>query len=167
MMNELHYPTTRYILTKFVIYNRLGKDAPDWACGRLIAGDDTPHLAMLAGMTGSENAFELEDYFRRTIHELHLQWPDNSKAVLDYAREISRLYLDGQLPMKLYLQEFIELHYAEGAGPEIYPFYMLAHAWNDFQYSEFSYYYDVTQENFEEALLREIDQLMAGKLGNT
>lgn len=159
-MAELYYPTTRYILAKFVIKNRLGKDAPGWACGRLIAGDDTPHLAMLAGMTGSENAFELEDYFRRTIQELHLQLPDNARAVLDYAQEISRLYLDGQLPLKLYLQEFIELFYAEGAGHEIHPFYMLANAWDDLQFSDFSYYYDVTRENFEEALLREIHALM-------
>lgn len=159
-MAQLQYPTTRYILAKFVIKNRLGKDAPDWACGRLIAGDDTPHLAMLAGMSGSENAFELEDYFRRTIHELHLQLPDNARAVLDYAQEISRLYLDGQLPLKLYLQEFIELFYAEGARPEIHPFYMLANAWDDLQFSDFSYYYDVTRENFEEALLREIHALM-------
>lgn len=166
MMNELHYPTTRYILTKFVIYNRLGKDAPDWACGRLIAGDDTPHLAMLAGMTGSENAFELEDYFRRTIHELHLQLPDNARAVLDYAQEISWLYLDARILLKPYLQEFIDLYFAEGAGPEIYPFYMLANAWDDLQFSDFSYYYDVNRANFQEALAREINLLMAMKTGN-
>lgn len=159
-MEKLHYPTTRYILAKYVIYNRLGKEAPDWACGRLVAGDDTPYLAMLAGMTGSENAFELEDYFLQTVHELHLQLPDNTKAVLDYAWEISRDYLDGRLPLKPYLEEFIDLYFVEGAGPEITPLYELAWAWNDLQFRYESYFYGVNRDNFDEVLTREINVLM-------
>lgn len=165
-MAELHYPTTRYILAKFVIQNRLGKDAPDWACGRLVAGDDTPHLAMLAGMTGLENAFELDDYFRRTIHELHLQLPDNSKAVIDYAQEISQSYLDGRLPLKPYLEEFIDLYFTEGAGPEIQSLYLLAWSWHDLQFGYDSYHYDVNRENFDEVLNREIHVLMEVKSGH-
>jgi len=162
-MDELHYPTTRYILAKYVLKIPLGEDAPGWACGRLMAGDDTLHLVLLAGMTGREIACEVDDCFRSCIQELNLKLPEIDKATIDYAQEISRLYLDGRLTLGHYFQKFLEFHTLNSAPTVLEGFYQLAWTWHDFETQDFPGSFDLDLVGFHEDLAREINQLIAIK----
>jgi hypothetical protein len=76
------------------MHRALGADAAEWATQQLAQGCDTPHLRQLAGTTGAENTFELEELFDRTARELGLAIPSPDDAIVDYARELTRDYLD-------------------------------------------------------------------------
>src|SRR5262249_31743710 len=85
------------------------KDAAEWALGQLVSGRDTRHLRQLAGATGSENAFELEELFDRTIRELGVAAPSKKAAVMLYAQELAREYLLGQVSREALLEELCQL----------------------------------------------------------
>lgn len=157
-MTENDYPSTNYILSRFSLFHRLGKAAPDWATGRLIAGDDMPSLRILAGMSGDEFACEIEDYFLRTLKEMKLVLPVKDKALLSYVQEICRLYQNSRLSLKDFIDRIMEIHYQD----ETHLTSQLNHlAWvwsEDFRYNE-----DITADNFDWELRREIDKIIAMK----
>jgi hypothetical protein len=152
------------LIAKRGLRRLLGSEVADWATDLLVEDKDTPHLRQLAGATGTENSFELEELFDRAVHELGLTVPDAAEAVVLYARELARDYLDDHLSRDQLLRQLCEL--CEGAGyrKELYPFYLLRWTAYDLQTQDVSHYLaDVTKENFDERLHSELDTLIANE----
>ncbi len=85
----------RQELTTYTAGDRKTDQLPDIAIAALEEGLDTPSLRILAGMSKSDNPFELEKYFKQTLEELHIQLPGDRQAALDYAVLITDQILSG------------------------------------------------------------------------
>ncbi len=75
----------RQELAAYAAGDRKTDQLPDIAMAALEEGLDTPSLRILAGMSKSDNPFEIEKYFKQMLEELHIQLPDDRQAAIDYA----------------------------------------------------------------------------------
>ena len=161
-------PTTNMLIAKRGLQKLLGSEASEWATDQLVQGRDTPHLRQLAGTTGSENSFELQDLFDRALHELGLSVPSREQAILLYAQELARDYLEGKATREHLLHELCQLCISTGYMRDIYPFYWLRWTHDDLKERVFSTYRkDATRENFEELLRAEIATLLTPRRNDT
>ncbi|HZS18409.1 MAG TPA: hypothetical protein VFA51_10820 [Candidatus Udaeobacter sp.] len=155
-------PTTEQLLIRRSLQKRLGSELADWATEQLVRGVDTPHLRQLAGVSGTEGQGELEDLFDRTSRELGLNAPSPQAAIALYAQGLARDYLAGVVTQEKFLNELCQLCIDTEYRRDLYPFYLLRFAREDLQESPFSpHRQDVTRENFDETLRKEIDTLLS------
>ena len=69
------------------------EDYVAWAVSRLVAGDDTPALRVLAGLNPSFDRQEIGKYFLRACQQLSIELPDlSSNRPRDAATLIGRLF---------------------------------------------------------------------------
>ena len=61
---------------------------PDIGLVGLEEGLDSPSLYILAGLSQSENPFQIDHYFKQTLRELNIPLPDKRQAALEYALAI-------------------------------------------------------------------------------
>jgi hypothetical protein len=132
-------PTTKMLIARRGMRRSLGADAAEWATEQLAKGQDTPHLRQLAGTTGAENTFELEELFDRTARELGLTIPSPEDAIVEYARELARDYLDQRGGREQLLYELCDLCFSTDYKKELYPFYLLRWTHDDLKEKTFSY----------------------------
>lgn len=154
--------TTNYLIARLGLQRRLGREAVDWAVDQLSQGKDTPHLRQLAGMTGIENDFELDEMLYRALSELGVVIPDHDSAIIILAQELAHDYLAGGIDRQNLLKQLCDLCIETGYHDDLYPFYLLR--WTDADlkgYGEAHYWKDATPENFEELLREEIRTLLA------
>jgi hypothetical protein len=150
------------IIARRALGKPLAADAVEWASEQLMAGHDTPHLRQLAGATGAENVFELEELFDRTARELGVVVPPAEGAVVLYAQERAREYLHGEVTRGLLLEDLCQLFTDHPNLSLLRPFFLLRWTHFDFKHSDNSHYYDgATKENFEQLLRSEIAALLA------
>ena len=155
-------PTTNWLIAKRSLQKDIGSAAPDWATDQLVQGRDTPHLRQLAGATGSENAFELEELVDRSLHELGLSIPSRERAVLVYSQELARDYLDSRITSEYLLQELCQLCISTDYMKPLYQFYLLRWTHDDLKTQVFSFYLrDATRENFDMLLRAEVEKLVS------
>ncbi|RYE22708.1 MAG: hypothetical protein EOP45_07805 [Sphingobacteriaceae bacterium] len=69
---------------------------PGIAVTGLEEGFDTPSLCILAGLSGNQNPFQIDHYFKRTLEELNIELPDRRQAAIEYALAIVDEILDGK-----------------------------------------------------------------------
>jgi len=138
------------LIAKRALQRQLGSEASEWATDQLMQGRDTPHLRQLAGTTGIENRFELDELFDRVLHELDLSLPTRNQAVLIYAQELGHDYLDGKVMLDQLLEETCDLCISTDYMRELSPFYNIRGIRDD-----------LTRENFEELVRAEIMTLLA------
>jgi hypothetical protein len=155
-------PTIEQLLIRRSLQKRLGREVADWATEQLVRGVDTPHLWQLAGVSGTEAQGELEDLFDRTSRELGLEMPSPEAAIGLYAQGLARDYLSETITQEKFLNELCQLCIDTSYRRDLYPFYLLRFARKDLQESSFSpHRHDVTRENFDETLQKEIDKLLS------
>lgn len=79
-------------LSAYVVGHLTAKDLPGMALTALEEGYDSESLVILAGYDEADNAFVMEDYFKKTLNELGLQLKEDKVALIDvlkyYAQEI-------------------------------------------------------------------------------
>jgi hypothetical protein len=155
-------PTTEQLLIRRSLQKRLGREIADWATEQLVRGVDTPHLRQLAGVSGTEGQGELEDLFDRTSREMGLKAPSPEAAIALYAQDLARDHLAGAVTQEKFLNELCQLCIDTDYRRDLYPFYLLRFAREDLQDSGVSFHRrDVTRENFDETLRKEIDTLLS------
>jgi hypothetical protein len=155
-------PTTATLLAMRSLQRSIGAMAGEWATLQLMEGKDTPHLRQLAGATGAENRFELEELFDRTLHELGIVVPLRDEAIASWARELARDYLSGSITRRYFLHTVSDLCVEGDYSRQIFPFYLLRFTLEDLEYDGFSFHRaDATKENFEDLLRSEIERLLA------
>ncbi|HEY2711218.1 MAG TPA: hypothetical protein VGI60_01790 [Chthoniobacterales bacterium] len=155
-------PTTATVLAMRSLQRSLGPKAGEWATGQLMEGKDTPHLRQLAGATGAENRFELEELFDRTLHELGIVMPSRDEAIASWARELARDYLGAHITRRDFLHMVSDLCVESDYSRQIFPFYLLRFTLENLDYDGFSFHRaDATKENFDALLGAEIERLLA------
>ena len=156
--------TTKMIMAKRALSARLGADAAKWACAMLESGSDTPHLRMVAGTTGHENTFELDELVDRALKELNFSVPSKNTGLVLYAQELAQDYLNSGISRDELLQTICQLCIDTDYFKPLYPFYILRWAWDDLQDEDFSpHRQDVNRANFEDTLRSEIKALLETK----
>ena len=146
-------PTTNMVLARRALQANMGKDVVDWAIHQLVLGQDTPYLRRLAGFTGREDAWEMEETIDRTLRELGLSAPDSERAASLYARELAGQFFEGAVGCEFLLRELCGLCIATGYPHNLYPFADLRWALDDLKEQGWSFYIpDATLENFDEIL---------------
>ena len=149
------------IVAKRSLQAHLGSDAADWATDQLSKGLDSPYLRQLAGFTGQENPFELEDAIDRTLGELGINTLSPGAAVELYAWELAREFKAGASSRELFLRELCHLYINTDYPRALMPFYHLRWTLDDIKEQGWSFYcHEATSENFDELLKQEIAILL-------
>ena len=156
--------TTNMLLAMRSLQRSLGTLAAEWATTQLSEGKDTPHLRQLAGVSGTENPFELEELFDRAVRELGIAVPERNEALALYARELAQQYLDGTITRDYLLRFLSDLCVETDYSRELYPFYLLRWTLEDLEDQGSSFYIaHATRDNFDGLLHTEIDRLLASE----
>nr|WP_319490990.1 hypothetical protein [uncultured Desulfobacter sp.] len=125
-------------------------DCVKWAEAALYENFDSPSLRILAGLSAPLNFFEVKYYTEAALSELGIEIPCGSRAVSAYAKDIACDIINKPETIRLNLKELFELCIAHNYQDDIFDFYLLHCAWEDFDHGEFQYYWDgATKENIK------------------
>lgn len=69
----------------------------NWATALVAEGIESDAVMILAGMSPTANAFEIEELFNRALSELSIQRPSSTEALWGYAKAIAKEVLNGAL----------------------------------------------------------------------
>jgi hypothetical protein len=69
----------------------------EWAGEQIVAGEDSPSLRILAGLTGNDPA-ETEMYFVKALAERGISLPDRVECLIQYCGDVAREILAGSRP---------------------------------------------------------------------
>jgi hypothetical protein len=154
--------STEMLLAKRCLNERLGKEMADWATAQLELGRDGKYLRQLAGILGNESPSELNELFDRCAREQGLRPPKPEFVVILYAQELCRRFKRAMIDKTYLLQRLSALCVRHDMRRELLAFYLLDRALDAWRFHEPSHYYrGLTWENFDQALLDEIEKLMA------
>lgn len=73
------------------------EDYVSWAVAMLENDKKSMSLFILSSLNNTNNIFEAEDYFYRTLKELDIQRPFYEEAALDYIRNLAQKIVTGDL----------------------------------------------------------------------
>ena len=143
--------TTARILAEKALQETCGRQCVDWAIGMLELGRDSPNLLQLAGMLPPYNHFELAALRDRALQELKIQEAPPSDAIREYAVEVLRCALNGDLEVIEALDILVYLCRADGFRKDLMQFYHLSYGQVDLQDGGMQWCLDgATVEDFDE-----------------
>jgi len=143
--------TTARILAEKALQETCGRQCVDWAIGMLELGHDSPNLLQLAGMLPPYNHFELAALRDRALQELKIQEAPPSDAIREYAVEVLRCALNGDLEVIEALDILVYLCRADGFRKDLMQFYHLSYGQVDLQDGGMQWCLDgATVEDFDE-----------------
>lgn len=76
-------------IAKHVTGHLTTSQLPDLAVLGIEEGYESESLLILAGMSKTDNGFEIQEYFKKALTELHLQLPEKRNAALEYAEGVT------------------------------------------------------------------------------
>ncbi len=97
----------RQQIAKYVTGNLTTEQLPDIGVSGLEEGLDTPSLCILAGLRKTESPFQIDHYFKLTLEELNIKFPDKRQAAIEYALAIVDEILDGKKDVIIGTREII------------------------------------------------------------
>src|SRR5476651_454184 len=86
----------RQLIMKYFSGNLPIKNLSEAGIVGLEEGYDSLSLSILAGLSKTENSFEIEKYFKSALNELEILIPDERTACIGYALAISDEIIDGK-----------------------------------------------------------------------
>jgi hypothetical protein len=132
--------STAEILT-YKVLNRLTESAwIDWAYEMLVAGFDTEHLVILAGMQQPLEYFEMRTITDNLMIELSLDYTNADMVISAYAAYLAKLGLTGEINHLSVLEKLKNIHIELEHYSPLADFYDLYYAKEDLQYSEDQWY---------------------------
>ena len=153
-------PTTNMMVAKRSLHKTL-ESVADWATDILVQGRDTFHIRRIAGFTGQENPFEVEETFDRALQELGIALPDDEEAAILYAQELAREFLDGIISRRLFLKKMSQHCVSSDYPWELCPLNNLRWSFEDIEQGYESHEYNgATAENFDEIFDLEVRRLL-------
>ena len=84
-------------IASFALGHKSTSELPTIALVGLQQGLDSESLLVLAGMSSSDNSFEIEFYFRSALKELGIQLPNKQDATIKLAKFFVDEVLDGKI----------------------------------------------------------------------
>lgn len=76
------------------------REYAEWATARLLAGDDSPSLRVLAGLDEEQNLFVLHDWLRRTATELQIEMHEGKDARISFIAGMAEEALESKRPWR-------------------------------------------------------------------
>ena len=148
----------RRLLTKFD-----SQELVDWAVAALVAGHDTEHLVMLAGMDRYPSP-ELWDYFYRSLGELGLSFPPaDGEALLAYAVYLAKAVTTGRAHWRTGLLEMGKICAISEYDPRYTDFFALQDHLQSLEAGYDNYLVpELTIENAPEMVREAFAQFLAG-----
>ncbi|MEM7794349.1 MAG: hypothetical protein AAGE59_38020 [Cyanobacteria bacterium P01_F01_bin.86] len=126
----------------------------DWAMDALCAGEDSPSLRILAGLTPPLYSLEVREYATRALKELGIKIPTGKDAISTCARVLMEEILANPDDMQDRLSILSELCIDTNYRKDIYDFYLLHWAFDDLQASEVQFYWDgANRDNIQEIVI--------------
>jgi len=151
MMTDLTY--------KIIAYKEIANfntdDCIDWAIELLKNNIETPNLLILAGLSKPTNYFETVSFLEASLHELGIEAAKGEKALIYYCyyyiKRISES-VDVRNNLDLICQFCINQNYERN----IFDFYLLHWAWDDFDYGNTytDYWNTATKDNIEPIVIQ-------------
>src|ERR1043166_2761635 len=68
----------------------------DWATDQLVAGQDSPHLRILAGLNGNDRE-EIQAFFAKALTDLGIPLPDREQCLIYRCGDVARDILKGAI----------------------------------------------------------------------
>jgi len=138
----------------YKVLNRLTDKAwVDWAYSMLVAGFETEHLLILAGMQEPLEYFEMRSLTDNVLAELRLDYSNTDEVIANYASYLSKQGLTNEIPsfkvLKMLADVYIELDYYAA----LEHFYYLYYAKEDLEYSVDQWYLNgVDRSNIDQTI---------------
>lgn len=143
---------------KMVVYPGLENINADeciqWAIEMLQLGYETPSLLIVAGLPKSPNPWELHSYLKAALSELKISVKTGEDATISYCAYHLKRIASGQ-EVKRNLGMVYEFCMARNYEKNIFDFYLLYWAWQDFDYgSTYQHYWpDAKRNNIEQLVV--------------
>jgi hypothetical protein len=90
-------PAMRALLASWWLEASQPRRLVDWATDQIVAGQDSPRLRILAGLSGNDRE-ETEAYFVKALAELGIPLPDRRECLVQYCGDVAREILAGSKP---------------------------------------------------------------------
>lgn len=149
MISDLTYKMVAYP----DLENINGDECIQWAIEMLQFGYETPSLLIVAGLPKSSDQLEIRNYLKAALSELGLAEKTGEDATISYSAYHLNRIAAGQ-EVKRNLGMIYEFCLVRNYDKVIYDFYLLYHAWQDFDYgSTYQYYWSGATENNIEHLV--------------
>ena len=88
---------TNVLFAKRYLETAVSENYVEWALELLEQGQDSPSLRILAGLFSPFNSFEVQDYFERSLKELHVDEPKESDAINSYSIYLCERIISGNI----------------------------------------------------------------------
>jgi hypothetical protein len=143
-----------YKIVAFQDINEIQSDEIiQWAIEMIELGYRSENLFMLASFEKKSNFYEIENYLKKTLIELNLTPKKDKEAYVSYSYYYV-LKISENKNVKENLAELYKYCQKWNYEENIYDFYLLYWAWNDFDYfSHSSYWYEATKENIQSLVI--------------
>ncbi len=161
-ITERKSPTLTEIWGKLALGQSLNTSLQDWATQRLVDGEDTPSLRVLAGLFGEEEIREAIDYLRKVENELGLVRPTSEISIKNYIREQLDHFIRNPIEPELFINRIGSI-YVDYSYEAVFPFhevwYALSEAvdcfgWDEAQLAQY-YYHGIRRDNITRITLQE------------
>ncbi len=147
--------STARVLADRALGRTCGQACVDWATGMLARGYDGRRLAVLAGMSGPLNHFELADLRDAALAELGVPPAVREHGLQAYACELLRRVRDAAPGWEAALAELRRLCIDHGYCDDLYDFYLLDFAHTDLAQDGVQRYWDLADgEDLDEVIRR-------------
>ncbi|MEA5509757.1 hypothetical protein VB715_08270 [Crocosphaera sp. UHCC 0190] len=124
------------------------EDIIDWAVSLLMMDYDSPSLRILAGLTHVNNRQEITYYVDKTLQEFNVYKLEGKAAVLAYTAVLLKDFINGKISQAQGIGEIHQLCLNWDYLEEIFDFYLLWNALDDFRYDDVQFYWpNATKEN--------------------
>ncbi|MHA4896237.1 hypothetical protein ACXZ1K_15905 [Pedobacter sp. PWIIR3] len=133
-------PSTAQVLAYKILNRVTDKVWIDWAYEMLIAGYDTEHLLILAGMSMPLEHFEMQKLTSKVFSELDLDYSDTDRVLTKYASYLASESLNNDLAPMIVLSELKNIYLELDHCKPLQDFYLLFYAKVDLLDSEDQWY---------------------------
>lgn len=114
----------------------------DWALEMMVAGFETEHLILLAGVSPHLNLFQLDDIINKALHELSLDTMSNNEIVYGYVYYLIDEALNSKTSTKAVLATLRDLCRDRDYDNELFDFYYLAYAQEELEELGVQFYWE-------------------------
>jgi hypothetical protein len=119
----------------------------DWALEMMVAGFETEHLILLAGLSPHFNRFQLDDIVNKALKELSLDTMSDDEMIGGYVYYLIDQALHSKLSTKVVLDILRDLCRDRDFDKELYNFYYLAFAQEELEELGVQFYWEGANSN--------------------
>ncbi len=147
---------TYYLIADRILGKSDSKIYVDWAVDMIQNGHETENILILAGLDSSDTE-EREKYFRESLNDLKIDYPDNEKELRSfYSTSLANKVVTGKVSPQIGLKKMTELVYATDYSNEFLAFADLD---EDIDYVKYSgqplFNSGLTKKNIDEFIINE------------